>query len=244
MALVTGASHPNDIGSAICRKLASEAKDIFFTHWGAIADWGKTFTQEILDMGVRCGCISIDLADPNAAFQVLDAVTNQLGFPTILVNNAAHSTRDGYMVLDAETLDAHYAVNMRSTFLLCAEFARRFKNSQLKSGSIVNMTSGQDLGAMVGELAYVATKVAISAFTKTLSVEVAPLGVTVNAVNPGSTDSTWMTDEIRRDLLPKYPMGRIGLPEDVARLVGFLTSDDARWITGQVINSEGGFYRS
>lgn len=106
------------------------------------------------------------------------------------------------------------------------------------------MTSGQDLGAMVGELAYVATKGAISAFTKTLSVEVAPLGITVNAVNPGPTDSTWMTDEIRRDLLPKFPMGRIGLPEDVARLVEFLTSVDARWITGQVINSEGGFYRS
>jgi 3-oxoacyl-[acyl-carrier protein] reductase len=92
------------------------------------------------------------------------------------VNNAAHSTSDGYLELDANILDQHYAVNMRSTFLLCAEFARLFKKSQLQSGRIINLTSGQELGPMPGELAYVATKGAISAFTKSLSVEVAPLG--------------------------------------------------------------------
>lgn len=105
------------------------------------------------------------------------------------------------------------------------------------------MTSGQDLGPLPGELAYAATKGAISAFTRSLSQELAPLGITVNAVNPGPTDSTWMTDEIRNFLSPKFPMGRIGTPDDAARIIAFLASDEAEWITGQIIHSEGGFIR-
>src|SRR5690606_19906537 len=139
--------------------------------------------------------------------------------------------------------DDHYKVNMRSSFLLCVEFARRFEKSGLEEGRIINMTSGQDIGPMPGELAYVATKGAISAFSRSLSQELAPLGITVNAINPGPTDSTWMTDEIRKHLLPKFPMGRIGTPDDVANIVGFLASNDAKWVTGQVIHSEGGFIR-
>ncbi|WP_243297527.1 SDR family oxidoreductase [Bacillus litorisediminis] len=189
IALITGASSPRDIGIAICRKLASQGIDIFFTHWKSDITWIEKFQQEIVNM-------------------------------------------------------VHYAVNMRSTFLLSVEFARLFEKSTLETGRIINMTSGQELGPMPGELAYAATKGAISAFTRSLSAELAPLGITVNAVNPGPTDSTWMTDEIREHLLPKFPMGRIGLPEDVARLIAFLASDDANWITGQIIHSEGGFIRS
>ena len=97
---------------------------------------------------------------------------------------------------------------------------------------------------MTGELAYAATKGAISAFTLSLSAELAPLGITVNAVNPGPTDTGWMNEEIKQELLPKFPSGRIGIPEDAARLVAFLASEEAEWITGQVLNSEGGFLRS
>lgn len=105
------------------------------------------------------------------------------------------------------------------------------------------MTSGQDLGPMVGELAYVSTKGAISAFTRSLAQELAPLDITVNAVNPGPTDSTWMNDGIRTHLLPKFPLGRIGTPDDVAKTISFLASEEATWITGQIIHSEGGFLR-
>lgn len=244
IAVVTGASNQRDIGTAICRKLASQGINIFFTHWNAEGDWIKKFQEEIKDRGVLCENMQIDLSDAKAAFHILDSVQEKLGFPSILINNAAHSTSDGYLEFDAKTLDEHYTVNMRSTFLLCAEFARRFKKSDLDYGRIINMTSGQDLGPMPGELAYVATKGAISAFTKSISVELAPLGITVNAVNPGPTDSTWMNDEIREYLLPKFPMGRIGQPEDVARIVAFLASEEAKWITGQIIHSEGGFLRS
>jgi len=244
IALITGASRSNDMGSAICRRLASQGIDIYFTYWNAEEEWPDKFKKEILEFGVRCERLYIDLSDRNAAFTILDSISNTLGFPTILVNNAAHSTSDGYVNLDAKTLDDHYVVNMRSTFLLCVEFARRFEKSQQQSGRIINLTSGQDISSMPGELAYAATKGAITAFTKSLSIELAPLGITVNAVNPGPTDSTWMTDEIREVLAPKFSMGRIGLPEDAARLIGFLASEDAEWITGQVIHSEGGFFRS
>ncbi|MFC4323094.1 SDR family oxidoreductase [Litchfieldia salsa] len=244
IALITGASSQRDIGAAICRNLASRGIHIFFTHWNSDPFWIEEFQKEIMDMGVLCENLKIDLSNANAAFIILDSIENKMGFPSILVNNAAHSKSDGYLELDAQIMDEHYAVNMRSTFLLSVEFARRFKKQGLDTGRIINMTSGQDLGPMPGELAYVATKGAISAFTRSLSQELAPLGITVNAVNPGPTDSTWMTDEIREYLLPKFPMGRIGSPEDVARTIAFIASDDAKWITGQIINSEGGFIRN
>ncbi|ADU29219.1 SDR family oxidoreductase [Evansella cellulosilytica] len=245
IAVVTGASYNKGIGTAICRKLAKEGADIFFTHWGSEDDWVVKFQDEIIqENGVRCCNLEIDLSESNAPFKILDMVTHQLGMPTILVNNAAHSTRDGYMKLDAETLDNHYAVNMRATFLLSVEFARRLKQQNKLMGRIINMTSGQALGPMTGELAYVATKGAISAFTLSLSAELAPLGITVNAINPGPTDTGWMTDEIKTHLISKFLSGRVGLPEDAARLVSFLASEEAQWITGQIINSEGGFSRA
>jgi 3-oxoacyl-[acyl-carrier protein] reductase len=243
VALITGVSHENGIGAAICTKLASEGADIFFTHWGTNIDWVKKFEDSLREYGVRCGNLEVDLADPGAPFNVLEIVTAELGLPAILVNNAAHSTSDGYMNLDAKTLDDHYAVNMRATFLLSVEFARRFRQSPLPAGRIINLTSGQALGPMPGELAYAATKGAISAFTLSLSAELAPLGITVNAVNPGPTETGWMNEEIRHWILPKFPLGRIGMPEDAARLVAFLASKEAEWITGQVLNSEGGFLR-
>lgn len=184
------------------------------------------------------------MANSDAAIKVLNAAEEALDFPCILVNNAAYSTRDGYQQLDAQTLDAHYAVNIRSVSLLCVEFARRFEKKQMQAGRIINMTSGQAQGPMLEELAYVVTKGAISAFTLSLSAEIGSLGITVNAVNPGPTDTGWMSEELKEELASKFATKRIGLPDDAARLIAFLASEDAAWITGQVINSEGGFFRN
>ncbi|WP_096155027.1 MULTISPECIES: SDR family oxidoreductase [Bacillus] len=244
IAVVTGASSEVDMGTSICRKLASNGVDVFFTHWKAEIGWLEQFINELKALGVKTDCAEIDFSTKDAASNVMKAVESSLGIPSILVNNAAHSTNDGYELLDAETLDIHYAVNMRTTFLLCTEFAKRYKVSNLSSGRIINMTSGQDISPMPGELAYVATKGAISAFTKSLSAELAPIGITVNAINPGPTDSTWMNDEIRDYLRPKFGLGRIGKPEDVANLINFLVNEEGGWITGQIIHSEGGFLRS
>jgi 3-oxoacyl-[acyl-carrier protein] reductase len=122
--------------------------------------------------------------------------------------------------------------------LLCAQFARRF--SKPSGGRIINLSSGQGLGPMPGELAYVASKGAVEAFTVSLSAELAPRGITVNAVDPGLTDTGWLSAEQRLEWLARAPLGRVGVPQDAARLVRFLASEEAGWITGQVLHSRGG----
>jgi 3-oxoacyl-[acyl-carrier protein] reductase len=170
----------------------------------------------------------------------MDAVEQRLGPASILVNNATHDPVDApFDQLDAAVLDAYYAVNIRGAMLLTVEFARRF--SLPSGGRIISLTSGQGRGPMPGKLAYVSTKGAIEAFTTTLAAELAPRFITVNAVDPGPTDTGWITGEIREYLLSRAPMGRLGQPEDAARLIAFLASPDAAWITGQIIRSNGGF---
>lgn len=249
VAIVTGASRRRGIGAAICAALAAGGADVFFTHWGAYdremsyaEDGGsEALLEELRSIGAHAEGMELDLSRPDAPEELLDAVERWIGPPSILVNNAAHSSRDGYEALDAATLDAHHAVNVRAMALLCTGFARQYTGGQ--GGRIINFTSGQSLGPMVGELAYAASKGAIEAFTRTLAAEVGHKGIAVNAVNPGPTDTGWMTGELKDELLPKFPARRIGQPEDAARIVAFLAGDEAAWITGQVINSEGGFLR-
>ena len=249
LAIVTGASRSLGIGAAICRALAQAGVDIFFTHWspydrrmpwGAEEDEPAFLQRELQALGVRCEHLMVDLWVPDAPQRIMQTAQVQLGPVSILINNATHDdTEAPFDQLDAATLDAYYAVNMRGTMLLSVEFARRF--AQVSGGRIINLTSGQGRGAMPGKLAYVATKGAIEAFTVTMAVEVAPRGITVNAVDPGPTDTGWMTEEVKRILLPRFPMGRVGLPEDAARLITFLASEEAGWVTGQIIHSTGGF---
>lgn len=253
-AIVTGASRREGIGAAICMALARAGANVFFTHWqpydsqttGLLDRDGPAILEEAIErQGVRAGGMRVDLSEPDAPARVIETAAEWLGPATILVNNATHSTDSTWDSLDAETLDTHYAVNLRATALLCVEFARRFpdEGQRSNSGRIINLTSGQSLGPMPRELAYAATKGAIDALTISLSLALAPRGITVNAVNPGPTDTGWMDDDVKNLLLPRFPMGRIGEPDDAARLVAFLASPDARWITGQILHSEGGFSR-
>jgi 3-oxoacyl-[acyl-carrier protein] reductase len=252
VALVTGASRLRGIGAAICRALAARGADVAFSHWrpyDAAFPWSGEPTEPdelaaaLAGMGVRAVAIACDLSDADAPRRLLDESEARLGPVSILVNNAAHSTHDGYQQLDAATIDAHYAVNMRAAMLLSTEFARRFQPGPGRPGRIINLTSGQSLGPMPDELAYGATKGAIEAFTRSLAPAVAAKGIAVNAVNPGPTDSGWISPELRQELLPRFPMGRLGEPADAARLVAWLASPDAQWVTGQIIHSEGGFVR-
>jgi 3-oxoacyl-[acyl-carrier protein] reductase len=246
VAVVTGASRRQGIGAAVCRMFAGHGAEVLFTHWqpydreqdyGDDPDGPVALRQELQSLGVRVEDLEIDLADPSAPQVVLDVAEARLGSPMILVNNAAHSVNADYRTLDAASLDAHYAVNMRATLLLSVEFARRYQGGP--GGRIISLSSGQGVGPMPGELPYIATKGAIEAFTATLAVEVAPLGITVNAVDPGATDTGWMSKEFKRQLRDEMGFGRVGLPEDAARLILFLASDAGGWITGQTIHSRG-----
>ena len=250
VALVTGASRLRGIGAAICRALAARGADVGFSHWrpyDAAFPWSGApsepngLQQELARQGRRAVAIECNLSEPDAAPRLLDDIEGRLGSISILINNAAYSTHDGYERLDAATIDAHYSVNMRAAMLLAVEFSRRFAAGD--GGRIINITSGQSLGPMPDELAYGGTKGAIEAFTRSLAPAVAAKGITVNAVNPGPTDSGWISPELQDALLPKFPLGRLGTPEDAARLVAWLAGPDASWVTGQVIHSEGGFVR-
>jgi len=252
IAVVTGASRSNGIGAAICRALAAKGMDIFFTYWTRYdreMPWGvrddePTALQRGIerDFGVRCERMELDLAAPEAADALLDETARRLGEPSVLINNATYSVDVGYDALTADVLDAHYRINVRAPMLLSAAFCRRFPFA--RGGRIVNVTSGQSLGPMPGNIAYASTKGAIEPFTVTLSAEVAAKGITVNAVNPGPTDTGWMDEATKAAVLAKSPSGRIGTPDDAARLIAFLASEEAEWVTGQIIHSEGGFLRT
>lgn len=249
VALITGASRALGIGAAVARALAGDGVHIFTT-WYRLYDasmpWGSrggeplALLQELRALGVRAEGVEADLADPARPAQVFDLAERRFGHVDILVNNATHSVGDGIGGLTAEILDATYAVNLRGMALLCVEYARR--HTGRPHGRIVNLSSGQGVGPMPRELAYAATKGAVEAFTRSLGGdrELAGRGVTVNAVDPGATDTGWMDDELRARIVEDSPQGRLGQPEDAANLIRFLASPEAQWITGQIIHSRGG----
>jgi 3-oxoacyl-[acyl-carrier protein] reductase len=251
IALVTGVDNPAGLGRAICRELARRGHSIAFTlRVPADPAACDELVGELRALGAPAAAgLATDLADPAEPDALLAAVDDALdgaGTLALLVNNAAHSLRDGYALLDAHGIDAHLAVNARAPMLLSAGLARALgalPEAERPPGRIVNLVSGQFLGAMPGELAYTAGKGALEAFTRQLAAEVAHLGITVNAVGPGPNDTGWIDDESRSQLLPRFPRGRIGRPDDVAPLVGWLCSQEAGWVTGQVIHAEGGFMR-
>ena len=250
IAIITGASRLDGIGKTICCELAEKGFDIFFTYWrkyDSQMPW-KTLENEpdlieieIKKTGVRCEKLELDLSLEKSYDILLNEVEAKLGKPTVLVNNATYSTQTDIKTITESELDKHYAVNMKATTMLTVEFIKRFDGK--KNGRIINLTSGQSLSAMSSEIAYAITKGAIETLTTTLAREAALKGVTINAVNPGLTDSGWLSESEKTKWRKYFPMGRLGEPKDVARLIAFLSSPEAEWITGQIIHSEGGFNR-
>jgi 3-oxoacyl-[acyl-carrier protein] reductase len=247
--LVTGATRTIGIGAAIVRRLAAAGADIAFTHflpydqemYDAPTGGPDDLVREVEAMDRRVVALPVDLSVPDIAGGLLDTVEAALGPLDILINNAAWSTHDDWSTLTEESLDRHIAVNYRATAMLTVEFARRF--SKGSGGRIINFSSGQHLGPMPNELAYAASKGAIIAFSTSIAPDLARLGITINVVNPGPTDTGWMDDELRDAIIRQTASGRVGTPDDAARLVAWLVTDDAAWITGQVLDSEGGFVR-
>jgi 3-oxoacyl-[acyl-carrier protein] reductase len=188
--------------------------------------------------GTRVSWVEADLGDPDAPGRVVAAGAGALGHLDILVANHAYSTMGALEELEPGEIDRHLQINVRGTLLLVKEFAARHDGRP--GGRVILMTSGQSLGPMSGELAYVASKAALQGLTLSLSAHLIRQGITVNTVNPGATDTGYAGPELYQAVIAQAPQGRWGQPEDAARLIAWLATDDARWITGQVIHSNGG----
>ncbi|GFE20329.1 MULTISPECIES: SDR family oxidoreductase [Streptomyces] len=256
-ALVTGASRRRGIGYAVARRLAAYGAGVYLHHhvphdagqpWGADPGGPDAVADGVREVAVPGAVVAhgpADLARPDAPARLLDTAAEALGGRLdILVANHALSGSDGSLdAIDAAMLDAHWAVDARSVILLAQAYARR-RPAGLPGGRIVMMTSGQDLGGgMPEEIAYGLAKGALASATRSLATTFADLGVTVNTVNPGPVDTGYAVGELRERVAGCFPGGQWGAPDDPARLIAWLATDEAAWITGQVINSEGGFRR-
>ena len=237
-AVVTGGSR--GIGRAICLELARRGANVVFSYAGNTAAADKTL-EELKALGVEARAVQGNVADPAAAKTLIDTAVKELGGIHILVNNAG-ITRDGLaMAMKEEDFDAVIETNLKGAFL-CMKAAIR-PMMKARYGRIVNMSSVVALRGNPGQVNYCASKAGLIGMTKSLAKEMGARGITVNAVAPGyiSTDMTAaLPDAARQAMLSTIPVGRAGSPEDVAAAVAFLASEEAGYITGQVLSVDGG----
>ncbi|MGV9451615.1 SDR family oxidoreductase [Streptomyces sp. NPDC003635] len=244
LALVTGVGRTAGIGAGIVRRLAASGWDIAFTYWTPYDDrmpWGRepgaaeAISDALAQLGASTAAIEADLADPETPARVFDEVEQQLGPVTALVMCHCESVDSGLLDTTVESFDRHFAVNARATWLLIREFGRRFA-AAAGTGRIISLTSDHT----VGNLPYGASKGALDRITLAAARELAHLGVTANAINPGPVDTGWMSEEVREHCVRGTPLGRVGTPQDTAHLVDFLCSREGGWINGQLLMSNGG----
>ncbi len=257
MAVVTGVSRRIGIGFAIARRLLQDGADVLIQGWpqhdreqlwGADeARWEGLAAQlqdGLPDGAGRLEWLAVDFGETAAAAIVIQTAVERFGQPDILIANHARSSAEDLASLTVRELDLSWAVNVRVTLLLVQAFARLHSvaDSGRPRGRVVLVTSGQHLEPMPEEIPYALTKGALQQITATLAKSLADRGITVNCVNPGATDTGYATEEERADLVRRHPAWRWGEPDDAARLIAWLCSDEGRWVTGQTLVSDGGMY--
>jgi len=236
-ALVTGASR--GIGRAIAEHFAAAGARVICvsTSEGGCDDTVAACREH----GVDAQAYAVDVSDEDAVSSLADKVHGQVRQVDILVNNAG-IVRDGlFMRMKTADFDDVVGVNLRGTFLLCRAFARAM--AKARWGRIVNVGSVVGLSGNAGQANYAASKAGVVGLSKSLARELGPRGITVNVVAPGfiETDMTaGLPDEVRGAASKNIPLGRFGTSKDVAGAVGFLCTDAAAYVTGQVLVVDGG----
>jgi 3-oxoacyl-[acyl-carrier protein] reductase len=246
--VVTGVSRRAGIGAALVRRLLADGASVLASGWsphdaampwGADPGSGAELAAALDPTGARLAWTDADLAEPTAPRALLERAVAQFGAVDGVVANHARSSHRALDAVDAGELDRCWAVNARASVLLAQALGAL--RSPGPGGRLVLFTSGQHRGPMADEIPYAVSKGAIHQMTPTLAAALADRGVTVNCVNPGPVDTGYARGEAHARVARRFPSGRWGLPEDTARLVAWLLSDEAGWLTGQVIDHDGGF---
>lgn len=264
--LITGANNPHGIGAETARAFAREGALVFITYqrlspevFGISVNTAQQATtpglpfyhamrtktadevlQSIHAAGGQAEAYEVDLTAPELIPQLFDRVETSFGPVDVLVNNAAHyEDPDTIFTVSRQSLDNAFAVNTRAPVLLIAEFVRRQQQRKSHWGRIINLSTDA-AQVFAGQITYGASKAAMEAFTRSIAVEVGAIGITVNTVAPGPVQTGYISKEFENELLAAIPLGRIGQPADIADVIVFLASEQARWLTGQVIKVSGG----
>lgn len=240
-AIVTGASQ--GIGACIAKRLAKDGFDIVVNHYPSDGDKAKAIdvAKECEAFGVKAICLAADVSKYSDCEEMVKATKEEFGTIDVLVNNAG-ITKDGLLVKMAEeSYDTVIAINQKSVFnmmkLVCAIMMKQ------KHGHVINVTSVAGLYGNAGQFNYSASKAAIIGMTKTAAKEYGSRSVTCNAVAPGLIHTPMtdiLTDDQKKNILTAVAMKRYGEPEEIASAVSFLASEDAAYITGQVLEISGG----
>ena len=260
VALVTGANH--GIGAAAARVLADCGAGVLVAYLRLQAEddlampeayrhprasGAEQVVTGILAKGGRAAAVEADLADPQTPPRLFDVAESRLGPVDILVNNASGwladtftgETRDGLgrplRQVSAETSERLFSVDARGAALMIAEFAKRHSERGAAWGRIIGLASEGPSGGFPGEVSYGAAKAALSSYTMSAAFELAHMGITANVVYPPVTDTGWVTEEVRRFVRESVDHFHIAEPEEVARVVAYLASDDAGLITGNTL---------
>jgi 3-oxoacyl-[acyl-carrier protein] reductase len=264
--LITGANNPVGIGAATAHAFAREGAKVALTYLRLAPEThgfsttevaqattpglpyyhamrmksADELTQSISAMGGQAVARESNLTDPMVISQIFDWVETVFGPIDVLVNNAAHyDDPDTIFTTSVEKLDRAFTVNTQAAVLLIAEFVRRYQQRNGQWGRIINLSTDA-AQAFAGQIAYGASKAAIETLTRSIAIEVGPFGITVNTVAPGPVQTGYIAATFEAQLVATIPLRRIGQPEDIADVVVFLASDQARWLTGQVIKVSGG----
>ena len=237
-AIITGASR--GIGKAVALEFARQGANIAFTdlRYDEIA---QETEKEIAALGVKAKMYASNAADFAATNATVDEIVKEFGRVDILVNNAGITKDTLLMRMSEEQWDAVINVNLKSVF----NFTKAVSAVMLrqKSGSIISMSSVVGVSGNAGQANYAASKAGIIGFTKSLAKEIASRNILVNAVAPGFIETNMtdvLKDDVKQEIAKNIPLKRMGTTQDVANVVKFLASDDSSYITGQVINVDGG----
>lgn len=215
LALITGAARADSIAAGIVPRL--------------VADGWQVVTSDLEGGDRPC-----DLSTPDGPAALIDTVNREHGVISALILSHAHDIQSGILDTTAESFDRHVAVNARASLLLIAAFAHQVDEA---GGAVVAFTSDH----VTGNLPYGASKGALDRIVISAARELGPLGISANVVNPGPIDTGWMDEPLREILAERHPLGRLGTPTDIAAVVSFLVSHEGRWVSGQLLNTDGGF---